>query len=299
MIVYLDEQQVAGILTMHDLISAMRQAVIDFSSGKVQQPVRTMLSQHNGFLGLMPASGECLGAKLVTFYPKNADLNIHTHNAIIVLFMPQTGEPLAIMDGRLITEMRTAAVSAVATDLLAPRAATSLALLGSGIQARSHVEALRLVRNLTDIRVWSRTPANAEKLAAEIGGRALPIEQAVAGADIVVTVTSAMSPILKGEWLKPGCHVNAVGACRPDWRELDDATMANVVVVDSRDGALTESGDVILSNATIYGELGEIASASLAAPVDKTTIFKSLGMAIEDVAAAQLVYQRYLAAREG
>lgn len=292
-LVTLDEQQVADRLTMADLIGAMRQALIEFSTGKVQQPVRTMLGQHDGFLGLMPASGESLGVKLVTFYPENATLGVPTHNAVIALFAPETGVPLAIMDGRLITEMRTAAVSAVATDLLAAPTASSLALLGSGVQARSHLQALRLVRELTDIRVWSRTPANAEKLAEEIGGRALPIGEAVAGADIVVTVTSATTPVLKGKWLKPGCHVNAVGACRPDWRELDDAVMANVVVVDSRAGAMEESGDVILSKASIYGELGEIASGKLTAPADKTTVFKSLGMAIEDVAAAQLVYDRY------
>jgi thiomorpholine-carboxylate dehydrogenase len=214
--------------------------------------------------------------------------------ATILLFDPETGAPLAVMDGRLITEMRTAAVSAVATKLLAPQDAHVLAVLGSGVQARSHVEALKLVRDFTEIRVWSRTPAHAERFAAEIGGVARSAEDAegaVRGAQVVVTVTSAREPVLRGAWLEPGCHVNAVGAPRPDWRELDDAVMANLVFVDSREAARTESGDVIRSGAEIYAELGEALAGIRPAPAEQTTVFKSLGMAVEDVAAALLVYR--------
>jgi thiomorpholine-carboxylate dehydrogenase len=195
------------------------------------------------------------------------------------------------MDGRLITEMRTAAVSAAATKLLASPDAKILTILGSGVQARSHVEALLLVRQFKEIRVWSRTKEHAKQFAEEISGTAVSAEEAVRGADIVVTATSSQTPVLKGSWLKPGCHVNAVGACRPDWRELDDEAMATVVFVDSREGALKEAGDVILSSAKIYAELGEVLAAKVPARANETTIFKSLGMAVEDIAAAMLVYR--------
>jgi ornithine cyclodeaminase/alanine dehydrogenase-like protein (mu-crystallin family) len=212
--------------------------------------------------------------------------------ATIFLVDPQTGTPLAIMDGRFITEMRTAAVSAVATKLLASSDAKVLAILGSGVQARSHMEALKLVRQFEEIRVWSPTPEHAKKFAQEIGATAMPAEEAVHGADVVVTVTSSETPVLKGDWLKTGCHVNAIGACRPAWRELDDQAMQNsVVFVDSREGALKESGDVILSGAKIYAELGEALASKVPARANEITIFKSLGMAVEDIAAAMLVYR--------
>src|SRR5205814_962257 len=213
-----------------------------------------------------------LGQKIVTFYPPNAEKGIATHMALIVLNDPQTGAPLAVMDGRLITEMRTAAVSAAATKHLAPKDAKVLAILGSGVQARSHLEALGLVRNFKEIRVWSQTKANAEEFANEIGGKVTSAEDAVRGADVVVTVTSSKTPVLKGAWLKPGSHVNAVGACRPDWRELDDDAMRNIVFVDSREGALKESGDVILSGAKIYAELGEVLAGKVPARANETTI---------------------------
>jgi thiomorpholine-carboxylate dehydrogenase len=211
--------------------------------------------------------------------------------ATIFLVDPETGTPLAIMDGRLITEMRTAAVSAAATKLLAAPDAKVLAILGSGVQARSHVEALRLVRNFEEVRVWSRAAKHAERFANEIGAKAMAAELAVRDADVVVTATNSKTPVLKGSWLKPGCHVNAVGACRPDWCELDDDAMANVVFVDSREAAMKESGDVILSGAKIYAELGEAFAGKVPSHSSETTIFKSLGMAVEDIAAALLVYE--------
>jgi thiomorpholine-carboxylate dehydrogenase len=240
----------------------------------------------------MPAlTPDGLGLKAVTFYPSNAERGIPTHMATIFLVDPQTGTPLAIMDGTLITEMRTAAVSAAATKLLGPRDAKILAILGSGVQAHSHVEALRLVRNFAEIRVWSPTREHAERFAKKIGATAMSAEEAVRGADVIVTVTNSKTPVLKGAWLKPGCHVNAIGACRPDWRELDDDAMNNVVFVDSREGALKESGDLILSGAKIYAELGEALVSKVRSRVNETTIFKSLGMAVEDIAAALLVYR--------
>ena len=291
---FLNEEQVRQHLRMVDLIPAMEKALIDFSAGKVTQPVRSVIKVDppGGFLGLMPAlTPHGLGLKAVTFYPSNAERGIPTHMATIFLVDPETGTPLAIMDGRLITEMRTAAVSAAATKLLAPPDAKILAVLGSGVQARSHVEALRPVRQFEEVRVWSSTQKHAKQFAEEIDGTAMSAEEAVCGADVVVTVTNSKTPVLKGSWLKRGSHVNAIGACRPDWRELDDEAMSNVVVVDSREGALKESGDIILSGAKIYAELGEALAGTVPTRAKETTIFKSLGMAVEDIAAAILVYR--------
>ena len=291
---FLSEEQVRQHLQMADLIPAMEEALIDFSAGKVTQPVRSVIKidPPGGFLGLMPAlTPDGLGLKAVTFYPSNADRGIPTHMATIFLVDPETGAPLAVMDGRLITEMRTAAASAAATKLLAARGAKVLTILGSGVQARSHVEALRLVRKFEETRVWSPTKEHAERFAREIGAKAMSAEDAVRGADVIVTATNSKVPILHGAWLKSGCHVNAVGACRPDWRELDDEAMSNVVFVDSREGAMKESGDVILSGAKIYAELGEALADKVPSRSSETTIFKSLGMAVEDIAAALLVYR--------
>jgi len=291
---FLDENQVRKHLRMADLIPAMEKALIDFSAGKVTQPVRQVIpvDPPGGFYGMMPAlTPEGLGQKIVTFYPPNAEKGIATHMALIVLNDPQTGEPLAVMDGRLITEMRTAAVSAAATKLLASPDAKILAILGSGVQARSHVGALRLVRQFEEIRVWSPNKSHTESFAKEIGAKAMPAEDAVRGADVIVTVTSSKMSILRGAWLKRGCHVNAIGACRPDWRELDDDAMRSVVFVDSREAAMKESGDVILSGAKIYAELGEVFAGKVPRRANEITIFKSLGMAVEDIAAALLVYR--------
>jgi ornithine cyclodeaminase/alanine dehydrogenase-like protein (mu-crystallin family) len=292
---FLNEQQVREHLLMTELIPAMEKALIDFSAGRVTQPVRSIISidPPGGFFGLMPAlTPDGLGLKTVTFYPSNAERGIPTHMATIFLVDPQTGTPLAIMDGRLITEMRTGAVSAAATKLLASPDAKVLAILGSGVQARSHVEALRLVRQFQEIRVWSPTIERAKRFAQEIGATVMSAEEAVRDADVIVTVTSSKTPVLKGAWLKAGCHVNAIGACRPDWRELDDEAMTNVVFVDSREGATKESGDAILSGAKIYAELGEALAGKVPARANETTIFKSLGMAVEDIAAAMLVYRK-------
>ena len=291
---HLDEQQVRKHLRMEELIPAMEKALVDFSAGKVTQPVRSVITVDppGGFFGMMPAlTPGGLGIKVVTFYASNAERGIPTHMATIFLVDPKTGAPLAVMDGTLITEMRTAAVSAAATKLLAPPDAKILAILGSGVQARSHVEALRLVRSFEEIRVWSPTREHAERFAKEFSAKAMSAEAAVRGADVVVTATNSKTTVLKGSWLRPGCHVNAIGACRPDWRELDNDTMGNAVFVDSREAALKESGDIILSGAKIYAELGEALAGKVPARANETTIFKSLGMAVEDIAAGLLVYR--------
>jgi ornithine cyclodeaminase/alanine dehydrogenase-like protein (mu-crystallin family) len=292
-VLYLDEEQVRTLLQWDELIPAMENALAEFSLGQVVQPVRNMLTVEEGkrYLGIMPVvAHEAMGAKLVSFYPGNEGTGTATHHAMIVLFRPDTGEPLAVMEARLITEMRTAAVSAAVTKYLAAPDSRVLALLGSGVQARAHLQALSRVRHFDEIRVWSRTAAHAERFAEQHNARAMSIAEAVHGADVVVTATNALRPILDGDWLEPGAHVNAVGAPRPNWRELDDGVMANILVVDSREAVLKESGDVILSGAKIYAEAGEIFAGTKAAPLSETTVFKSVGLAIEDIATAKLVY---------
>lgn len=271
----------------------MESALAAFSRGRVLQPVRQMLTieERKRYFGIMPAVAEnAMGAKLLSFYPGNAGTGLPTHLAMILLFRTDTGEPLAVMDGRLITEMRTAAVSAAVTKYLARSDSRVLALLGSGVQAHAHLRALSHVRHFEEVRVWSRTADHAERFAEQHGAKAMKIESAVRDADVVVTATNAIEPILHGAWLKPAAHVNAVGSPRPDWRELDDRAMNNIIVVDSREAVLKESGDVILSGATIYAEAGEIFAGTKPAPATATTIFKSVGLAVEDVAAAKLVY---------
>ena len=291
----LSEADVRRLLSMRDLVPAMERALEALSSGRVVQPLRCVIpvADHHGFFAVMPAYAGTLGAKLVTFFPENRE--IHTHHAVIVLFRPETGEPLVTMDGRLITEMRTGAVSAAATRALARSDASVLAILGSGVQARSHLEALRLVRNFRDVRVWS--PGRARDFAQEFGVRlGASAEDTVRGAHVVVVATTSKTPVLRGEWLSPGAHVNAVGATRPDWRELDDALLSRArVFVDSREAASRESGDVIAAG-RIDAEIGEVFAGKRAGrtSADDITLFKSVGVAVEDLAAADLVYRAAL-----
>lgn len=294
---FLSEDEVRSHLRMEELIPAMAGALRDLSAGKVQQPMRLVLpvAEHKGFFAVMPAyGGGALGAKLVTFYPNNK--GVHTHHAMILLFRPETGEPLVTMDGRLITEMRTAAVSAVATDALARADASVLAILGSGVQARSHLEALRIVRKLREVRVWS--PRNSREFARQHDvSAAASAEEAVRGADVIVVATAASAPVLMGEWLAPGAHVNAVGATRPTWRELDDVTLRKArLYVESREAAMKESGDVIAAG-EISAEIGEVIAGSNNGRKsdEEITLFKSVGVAVEDIAAASLVYRKHLA----
>jgi ornithine cyclodeaminase/alanine dehydrogenase-like protein (mu-crystallin family) len=292
--IHLDEARVRAHLRWEPLIDAMEKALAAFSTGDVLNPVRTILpiEEHLRYLGIMPAvAGDVMGAKLVSFYPGNEGTPYPTHNGTILLLDTRTGVPLATLDGRLITEMRTAAVSAAVTKYLMPENARVLAVLGSGVQAHAHVEALANVAHFDEIRVWSRTPAHAGSFARDHGARATDAEHAVRGADVVVVATSSQVPVLRGAWLKSGVHVNSVGASRPNWRELDDDVMANTLIVDSRDATLKESGDVIVSGASIYAEAGELfAGVKPPPPRSATTIFKSGGLAIEDLAAAKLVF---------
>jgi alanine dehydrogenase len=317
----LSEADVRAVLSMDDLIAAMETALGDFSARKVTQPLRTVLEvgEHQAFYGVMPAylpATPALGTKLVTVFGGNAKLGLPSHLAIIVLLDPHTGSLLALMDGRYITEARTAAVSAVSVDHLARGDARTLAIIGTGVQARSHLEAISRVRELSEVRVWSRSLARREIFVADMQPQttarvtvASSAEDAVRGADIVVLVTASKEPVIRSEWIDDGTHICAVGACRPTEREMDAALVARGdVYVDSREGALKEAGDIILAIRdgaitadSLRAELGEVVSGR--APGRQTparvTVFKSLGMAVEDVAAAHLAYVRARAQGRG
>ena len=303
---YISEDEVRAALTYGSLIPAIRAALIDYSAGRVQQPARMIMRAgnaeggRNGWFAVMPViHGDFMAVKTVTFYPGNAELAMHTHMATIELLDRATGRPLAVMDGRLITEMRTAAVSAAAFAALAPLHFRTMphtfGIIGSGVQARAHVQCLRQVwPEMAEIRIWSPTRQNAERCASEVGGRAVAIDEAAA-ADVVLTATLAAEPVLEGRWLKPDALVLAVGGIGPMNRELDDDVMQSCyLVAESRDCVGRESGDVVGSRATIEAEIGEILARPEVAPIPKTgrVVFKSVGMAIEDLAAARLVWER-------
>jgi ornithine cyclodeaminase len=317
----LNEADVKGLLPMKDLVSAMASALSRFSRGEVLQPVRTVLTvgPTRAYFGLMPAfipEPASLGAKLVTVFNQNHARGLPSHLATIVLLDPDTGSLLALLDGRYITESRTAAVSAVSADLLAPEGADTLAILGSGVQARSHLEAYASVRPLRDVRIWSPKADHRRRFAEDMSGHAgsavrptASAADAVRGASLIVLATSSPSPVIEDEWVQDGAHVVSVGACRPDQREMDPALVARArLYVDSRAAALVESGDVVqgiregrFTDAHVRGELGEVAigrAAGRTSPAD-VTIFKSLGMAVEDVVAADLVYRRALETATG
>lgn len=295
---FLNEADVRALVTMPDLIDAMDAALTAFSARSVVQPVRTVLEvgAEKCFFALMPAyvpSTPALGAKLVTLYESNTARGLPTHLATIVMLDPETGALAAIMDGRYITEARTAAVSAVSVKKLAREDSAVLAILGSGVQARSHFEALSHVRKFREVRAWSPTRKNLDAFAAETGAIAKDSpEAAVRGADVIVIAASSHTPIVFDDWVAPGAHVVSVGATRPTQQEMDPALVARSrLFVDSRAAALAESGDVIpFGDGHIVAELGE-AACGRTSP-DEITIFKSLGLAVEDVAAAHLAFNR-------
>lgn len=313
MTLLLSEKDVAGLVNMPAIIELTENALKLLSAGEVDQPVRGVVSvpSQSAFKAVMPAAmPNGLGTKIVTVFPHSEP----SHLAIIALFDTMTGAPLAIMDGRLITEMRTAAASAVATRYMAREDAKVLAILGAGTQAESHLEALAQVRRLDRVIVWNRSAARAEQFKVKMAVHAFPFpieilvassaEAAVKEADIIATVTAASEPILAREWLKAGVHINAVGACRPNMREIDTATMqAAHIIVDKREAALQEAGDLLipikagdLSEKAIQGELGEVAAGAIKGRPEPNgiTLFESLGQAVEDVAVGTWVYQQAL-----
>jgi ornithine cyclodeaminase len=312
--VLLTESDVRTVLTLPDLIEAMQAALIAFSAHRVQQPLRTVVEfgKEKSFFGVMPAflpDAPALGTKLVTVVGTNPAVGLPSHLATIVLLDPATGALVALIDGRFVTEARTAAVSAVSTRLLARPEAGRLAIIGSGVQARSHLEAIACVRLLKEVKVWSpsadRRHRFVDEMRAHCSARLEAADSphdAVANADIVVLATSARRPVVHSDWIKDGAHICAVGACRPDQREMDGALVARArLVVDSREGALAEAGDIVLAIEEhrfgpehIVGELGELLAGTVEGRGRDTdvTLFKSLGMAVEDVAAAHLAFVR-------
>jgi thiomorpholine-carboxylate dehydrogenase len=294
-IAVLSESDVRAALRWEELIPAMARALADFSAGRVVQPTRSWLTLEQGqrHLGVMPAANDrAAGLKFVSLYQKNEGTRLPTVMATVLLVDPHTGEPVALVDATFLTAMRTAAVSAAVADAIVPRDAGVLAILGSGVEAGTHFEAISSIRTIRDVRVWSRTAEHAAAFAKRVGASAMSAEQAVRGADIVVCATATHTAVLEGAWLKPGAFVASIGAPMPEWREVDDAAMANIVVVDSREASMAEAGDVIQSRAPIYAEVGEIFAGTKRVPAGATVIFKSNGLAIEDVTAAQMVVER-------
>lgn len=303
----LSESDIRAVLPMADLIPAMEQALCAFSSGSVVQPVRPVVEMaESAFFAAMPGfvrEPAVLGAKLVTVIAANQARGLPTHRASILLLDSETGALLALMDGRLITEMRTAAASAVSVKHLARANAGVLAIIGSGVQARSHLAALSLVRPFREIRAWSPTAEHLQKFARESGAGACgSAREAVAGSDVIVLATSSPTPAMDDAWVGAGAHVVSVGACRPYQREMDPATVARArVVVDSRASAFQESGDIVLglregrfAQDHVVAELGEIAAGRVAGRTSEReiTVYKGLGLAVEDLVAADLAYQR-------
>ncbi len=314
----LSAADVHAVLGYADCATAMRRVLTALASGRAQQPLRTVIRPEGaaGLVALMPSylAGDDGGAgsyglKALCITPGNPAAGLDTHQGLVLLSDGTSGAPVAVLNASAVTEIRTAAVSVVATELLARPEARTLAVIGAGVQARAHILALDQVRSLAEIRVASRDSASAGRLAAGLRGQTrAPIRAcesaraAVGGADIVVTATSAAAPVLQRDWLVPGTHINAVGACLPHARELDTATVAaGVPVVDRRESALAESGDYLLAAADgavgpdhIRAELGEVLLGTEVgrSAADEITIFESLGLAVEDLAAADLAYRR-------
>lgn len=303
-LVLLNKCEVERLLSYDELIPRLESVMGTFSKrdgSEIIQPVRSVvpIQPYNGFLGVMPsymAADGILCTKMVTFYQRAEGSSLPATQATVLLFHPERGHITAIMDGEAITAKRTAAVSAISAKLLMPALSEVLCVLGSGQQARSHYDVFTKVFKFKEVRIWSRRREMAQQFVNDLQGPVRvcsSVKEAVMGADVIVTATGASQPILYGEWVKPGAHIAAVGACRPDWRELDDVLMRGAVVyVDSREGATAESGDIILSGAHIFAELGEVINGSFPAQREKTTVFKSLGMGIQDAVSAKLVLEK-------
>jgi ornithine cyclodeaminase/alanine dehydrogenase-like protein (mu-crystallin family) len=310
-ILVLAGHHVRELLPYRECADVMREALAELARGQIQQPLRTVVRPRDaaGFMGLMPAYSPDAGygLKAICITPGNPAIGKDAHQGGVLLFDVRTGEPLALVNASAVTEIRTAATSAVATGLLARPVAAELAIIGTGVQGRAHAHAIAATRSLTGIRLAGRDLARTRKVAAELAGQlGLPVApydavaEAVAGAGIVVTATTSPRPVLRREWLSPGTHVNAVGACVPTDREIDTATMAEATVfADSRESVRKEAGDFLLAERDgavnpVRAELGELLTGTAPgrARDDEITVFESLGLAAEDLAAASYLYQK-------
>ena len=307
-VLVLSEAEVTALLDLEQLLAALADALVSHSAGRASVPPRVAASATDGILGAMPVhlAGVALGAKLVSVFPGNHRLGRPSHQALIALFDPADGTPLALMDGTRITAARTGAAAAVAAGALARPDATVLAILGAGVQGRSHLDAFPLVRDFREIRVASRTPGRADALAEghPLARAAGSFEEAVAGADVVCCCTDARQPMLEAGWLAPGAHVSSVGGTFGP--ELDPATVRSGRVFVEWRGAVTSpppagAHDLQGLDPATVTEIGEVlagTSPGRTAP-DQLTVYKSTGHAVEDAAAADLVYRRAVEAGAG
>ena len=317
----LSERDVRTLADMRELIPVLEQAHVQYSAGRAVMPVRQVVPvpQIEGRITSMPAyldGNKALGMKVVTYFPRNPARNLPTILATVLVFSPESGKMVAAMDGTYITAVRTACASAIATRILANPDTPILGVLGAGVQARAHIVALREVREFSDVKVYDVSHGAAVQLQntlrAEMGIEVRVVDsarEAVENSDVVVTVTTAREPIVNAEWFKTGVHINAIGSHRPELREIDGATLAGAtIVVDSREAIMAECGDVLLAiqenaitSESIHAELGEVLAGSKRGRTraDERTIYKAVGIAIQDVATAEMIYRRAVEHRVG
>ncbi|HKO97391.1 MAG TPA: ornithine cyclodeaminase family protein [Pyrinomonadaceae bacterium] len=321
----LSHDQVVRLLPMKECIAVMREAVTALAKDQIHQPLRTIIRPPDakGVMGLMPAYGAgavvsgndasgheaAFGLKVVCVFPQNPAKGKDAHQGAVSLFSGETGELLAMMNASAITAIRTAAVSGVATDLLAKPTAGTLAMIGSGVQARTHLMAMSEVRSIKRCRIASRRFEQARKLAEEMSPEFMfplepveTVEEALQGADLIVTATNAAEPVVKREWISPGAHLNVVGSSRPNTREVDSETMAAAsLFVDRRESTINEAGDYLfalreglIGSEHIRAELGEVLIGEQPGrtSAEEITLFKSLGLGVEDLFAAGYVFRR-------
>lgn len=317
---FISQDDVHDLLPMSECIDAVRAALADLARGEGIQPLRPVmwLPEKVGALGMMPGylgSIDTMGIKTVTVFPGNAGTEYDSHQGTLMLFDAGNGRLEAVIDASEITAIRTAAASAVATDCLARPDSSILAILGAGVQAATHARSIPLVRDITEIRVWNRTPESADRLVESVSGNGATacavgsVAEAVAGADVVCTTTASPDPVLDGDLLEPGMHVNAVGSSVPFARELDASAMARArVFVDRRESTLNESGDFLMAKAEgavddgdIVAEIGEVIVGGHPGREsdDEITLFVSLGLAVEDIAAGEVVYRKAMEEGKG
>jgi ornithine cyclodeaminase len=311
---YLSKEEVATLLPMDECIAVMKDAFSNLADGKCLQPLRSLmwLPDRKGLLGMMPgyaAGPGVMGIKVITVFHGNRELGLPSHQGTVTLFDAANGKPLLIADAMEITSIRTAAASALATSLLAREDSTKLAIIGTGEQAERHIEAISLVKNISEVFLWGRNEEKADKLARKLSARykftfsvMKSVAETVQNADIICTVTSSSQPVLMGDWLQHGTHINAVGACTPNVRELDTkAVQMSVLFTDSYESLFSEAGDFLIpkkenaiDNNHVRAELSELVSGSKKGRTDKDeiTIFKSLGIAAEDIFSASHIYNK-------
>ncbi|MFQ5766881.1 MAG: ornithine cyclodeaminase family protein [Acidobacteriota bacterium] len=309
-----NHRDVARLLPMDRCISLMEEVMLALEKGRATLPLRsiTWMKDRSGALGLMPAILDrpaVMGVKVISVFPGNSGTALESHQGAILLFEMEHGRPYALVDAAAVTAVRTAAVSAAATRILSREDAGQMALLGSGVQAETHLEAILSVRPLKKVRVFSRTASHAQAFARRASAKydvevavAASAREAVSGAAILCTVTGSAEPLVLGEWLAPGAHINAVGACTPAARDLDGAAMARArIFTDRRESALAEAGDLLLAMQEkaigadpVAGELGELLAGTVPGRTgpDQITLFESLGLAVQDLAAAHEVFTR-------